>query len=73
MNDIIGYKCHGQHYILKWSVEGPTVIVARMGLPGRRWARAVRKIGADGFYVTSYRTKRAAMAGPYGDLGARAA
>lgn len=60
----LDYRCDGTHYIVAWSfARGPSIIVARSTVRGRRWVRAVRKIGAPGFWITAHKTKRDALKG----------
>lgn len=69
IESLLGYKCEDRHHIVAWSkysdIAGPTIVVARSSMRGRRWMRAVRRIGAPGWHVSAWDTKRAATDGMY--------
>lgn len=51
------YKTFGTHRIIAWSLaRGPSIVVARVSLPGRPWGRFTRKIGQPGWWATCYPT-----------------
>jgi hypothetical protein len=58
------YTCEGNHTIVARGAEGVTIFVARSTLPGRPWLRFVRKIGRPGWWVTSHKSRRLALASP---------
>lgn len=54
---LLCYRCEGAHYVVRWCSEGPSVVVARSGIRGRPWIRAVRKIDAPGWHITAHKTR----------------
>jgi hypothetical protein len=55
------YPTEGAHHIVRWSTDGPSVVVARTTLRGRPWGQFIRRIGAPGWWATCYMTKRRAL------------
>jgi hypothetical protein len=65
---LASYRCEGEHHVVRWSRylddPGPVLVVARSSMPGKRWMRALRKIGKrEEWHITAYRTKRDALQG----------
>lgn len=59
--ELLPYPTEGTHRILAWSfARGPSIVVARVLLPGRPWGRFVRKIGRPGWWATCHPTMREA-------------
>jgi hypothetical protein len=53
-----GFNCPSHHYIVAWSfARGVSIFVARSSGRGKPWLRFVRKIGAEGWWVTAHPTR----------------
>lgn len=66
MREIEGYPLEGPIKVVN---DG--IFVQRSTMRGRPWLRFCKKIDAEGFHVTAYKTRKAAVIGPWTPLVGR--